>query len=163
VGSGLARSSAVINENAHIRAALGARRIRLKQVASACGISKGAVSQWFLSGPGWRPIPEHHMTTIRELLTEPSAPVTESGWPQQERPPGEPRQAAAPIGAAALTPAIPRRSRTEEPEAAGPSLATTDALWSAAFPGAGTPSTIADTLCGALGFPARHAAAGACL
>jgi hypothetical protein len=58
----------VINENAHIRAALSARGIALKQVADACGISKGAVSQWFLSGPGWRPVPEHHMATIRELL-----------------------------------------------------------------------------------------------
>jgi transcriptional regulator with XRE-family HTH domain len=77
----------VINEDAHIRAALSARGIALKQVADACGISKGAASQWFLSGPGWRPIPERHMATIRELLAEP-APVTapQRREPQRERP-----------------------------------------------------------------------------
>jgi transcriptional regulator with XRE-family HTH domain len=74
----LAGFSAVINEDAHIRAALSARGIALKQVADACGISKGAVSQWFLSGPGWRPIPKRHMATIRQLLAaSPSAP---DGW-----------------------------------------------------------------------------------
>jgi transcriptional regulator with XRE-family HTH domain len=59
-----------------LRAALADRGLTLTDVAYACGVSRPAVAQWFTDKPSWRPIPEHHMATIRELLAEPSAPVT---------------------------------------------------------------------------------------
>jgi hypothetical protein len=62
-----------------LRAALEARGLSLTHVADACGVSRSAVSNWFLSGPGWRPIPRRHMATIRELLAEPSSPAKTSG------------------------------------------------------------------------------------
>jgi len=51
-----------------LRAAFEARGLTLTDIADACGISRSAVANWFLSGRGWRPIPERHMATIRELL-----------------------------------------------------------------------------------------------
>jgi transcriptional regulator with XRE-family HTH domain len=116
----------VINEEAHIRAALSARGIALKQVADACGISKGAVSQWFLSGPGWRPIPERHMATIRELLAEP-APVTapQRREPQRKRPvkaagPEPQLVMLQPLAVAAGTLPEPARRRRRAPRAPAP-------------------------------------------
>ncbi len=58
-----------------LRAALEARGLSLTHVADACGISRSAVSNWFLSGPGWRPIPDRHTATIRELLAAPGVPI----------------------------------------------------------------------------------------
>jgi hypothetical protein len=134
-----------------LREALADRGLTLTDVAYACGVSRPAVAQ------------------CSPLAADPRAPHGDNpgaaGGAERARDvAGEIRQATAPIGAAALNAAIPRRSRTEEPEAAaGPSSAATDALGSAAFPGAGAAAPRADTLSRALGFPARHAAAGACL
>jgi hypothetical protein len=46
--------------NDGLRAQLAARGISLTQVAYACGVSRPAVSQWFIDGEQWRPIPARH-------------------------------------------------------------------------------------------------------
>jgi transcriptional regulator with XRE-family HTH domain len=63
-------------DQARLRAAIVDHGLTLTDVADACGVTRGAVGQWFLNGPNGRPIPERHMTTIRRLLTEPKNATT---------------------------------------------------------------------------------------
>jgi CRISPR-associated endonuclease Cas1 len=60
-------------DQARLRAAIVDHGLTLTDVANACGVTRGAVGQWFINGPNERPIPERHMATIRRLLTEPNA------------------------------------------------------------------------------------------
>jgi hypothetical protein len=60
-------------DQARLRAAIVDRGLTLTDVADACGVTRGAVGQWFINGPNGRSIPERHMATIRRLLTEPNA------------------------------------------------------------------------------------------
>jgi hypothetical protein len=59
---------AVNTGKTQLRAAIADRGLTLTDVANACGVTRGAVGQWFIDGPNWRPIPGRHMATIRELL-----------------------------------------------------------------------------------------------
>src|SRR5208337_979325 len=71
--------------------------------------TRGAVGQWFIDGPGWRPIPARHMATIRELLAAPPGPtyVEEPARPRRSA-----TAAAPPAPAYVEAPARPRRSAT---------------------------------------------------
>src|SRR5215475_14294245 len=64
---------AVNTGKTQLREALADRGLTLTDVAYACGVSRPAVAQWLTDKPSWRPIPDHHMATIRELVAEPSA------------------------------------------------------------------------------------------
>jgi transcriptional regulator with XRE-family HTH domain len=55
-------------DQTRLRAAIADRGLTLTDVANACGVTRGAVGQWFIDGPNGRPIPERHMATIRGLL-----------------------------------------------------------------------------------------------
>jgi transcriptional regulator with XRE-family HTH domain len=70
---------AVNSGKTQLRAAIADRGLTLTDVANACGVTRGAVGQWFIDGPNERPIPRRHMATIRELLAEPSSPAKASG------------------------------------------------------------------------------------
>src|SRR5208337_2291617 len=71
--------------------------------------TRGAVGQWFIDGPGWRPIPARHMATIRELLAAPPGPtyVEEPARPRRSA-----TAAAPPAPTYVEEPARPRRSAT---------------------------------------------------
>jgi AcrR family transcriptional regulator len=99
-----------------LREALADRGLTLADVARACGVSRQAVVQWFTDKASWRPIPGHHMATIRELLAEPSSPVTSPA--KVGRPRSELQLAGA--NAALQLPAIPtkrprRAARSPQP------------------------------------------------
>jgi len=54
----------------HLRAQLTEHGLSLTRVASACGISQQAVSQWFAADDKqWRPIPAKYEATLRKLLS----------------------------------------------------------------------------------------------
>jgi len=55
-------------DQARLRAAIVDHGLTLTDVANACGVTRGAVGQWFINGANGRPIPERHMTTIRGLV-----------------------------------------------------------------------------------------------
>jgi hypothetical protein len=69
----LLRTLMLSPDQARLRAAIVDRGLTLTDVANACGVTRGAVGQWFINGPNGRSIPERHMTTIRGMLTEPNA------------------------------------------------------------------------------------------
>jgi hypothetical protein len=78
-----------------LREALAANGVTLAQVGSACGVSRGAVSQWFIDGPNGRPVPERHLATIRELLaSHPQERQVKPPTPARRRspPPVRPRR-----------------------------------------------------------------------
>jgi transcriptional regulator with XRE-family HTH domain len=114
-----------------LRAALEAHGLSLTHVADACGVSRSAVSNWFLSGPGWRPIPDRHMATIRELLEAPNASMaagpheTRVSWGAPSPPAKAVRSRSEPqhaMGASAALqlPALPTKRRRRAPPRSPP-------------------------------------------
>jgi transcriptional regulator with XRE-family HTH domain len=103
-----------------LRAAIDERGLSLAAIGRACGVSRTAVAQWFTDRPSWRPIPERHMVTIRELLAAPPNVLASPAKPDRPRSPHErlayaraqetePQLAGA--SAALQPPALPTRRR----------------------------------------------------
>jgi transcriptional regulator with XRE-family HTH domain len=101
---------AVNTGKTQLRAAIADRGLTLTDVANACGVTRGAVGQWFIDGPNERPIPRRHMATIRELLAASDAPVTSPARAARRLPRSEP-QLAMPQS----LPVPARRSRRPSP------------------------------------------------
>jgi transcriptional regulator with XRE-family HTH domain len=95
-----------------LREAIAERGLTLTDVAYACGVSRPAVAQWFTDKPSWRPIPERHMATIRELLA--ASPGVLASPAKAGRPRSEP-QLAMGASAALQPPALPARRRRRAP------------------------------------------------